>query len=166
MWQRILADFADSPAQQKVIRFLLENGFGIAPSGKAVVNGVEITASALSRATATDRRVVESTLKHTWENEELRSVFANLRVTPDFTNVAKDLGLSVITIIPKNAEDKNIVASAVDVLSSYNLTLRQIFVTDPYAAEIPKLVIIIDGRLPGAALEDLHNLPAVKSILL
>ncbi|HJJ60644.1 MAG TPA: regulator of amino acid metabolism, contains ACT domain protein, partial [Methanocorpusculum sp.] len=29
MWQRILELFSDSPSQQKVVRFLLENGFGI-----------------------------------------------------------------------------------------------------------------------------------------
>ncbi|HJJ58611.1 MAG TPA: regulator of amino acid metabolism, contains ACT domain protein, partial [Methanocorpusculum sp.] len=96
----------------------------------------------------------------------LRTIFANLRVTPDFTNVAKDLGLSVITILPKNAGDKNIVASAAGVLASFDLTLRQIFVTDSYAAENPKLVIIIDGKLPAEALEMLRELPAVKSIIL
>lgn len=166
MWQRILELFSDSPSQQKVVRFLLENGFGISGDGKVMVNDVEITASALSRAVKVDRRVVDTTIKRIREFQELEPVFTRLRVTPDFTDVAKHLGLSVITILPKNAGDKNIVSSAVSVLASYDLSLRQIFVTDPYAVEKPRLVIIIDGQLPADALQKLKNLPAVDSIIL
>ena len=166
MWQRILELFADSPSQQKVVRFLLENGFGISREGKVVVNDIEITASALSRAVKVDRRVVDTTIRRISEFSELEPVFTRLRVTPDFTDVAKYLGLSVITILPKNAGDKNIVSSAVSVLAEYDLPLRQIFVTDPYAAEKPRLVIIIDGQLPGDALQKLKSLPAVDSIIL
>jgi len=166
MWQRILELFSDSPSQQKVVRFLLENGFGISRDGKVMVNDVEITASSLSRAVKVDRRVVDTTIKRIREFPELEPVFTRLRVTPDFTDVAKHLGLSVITILPKNAVDKNIVSSAVSVLASYDLPLRQIFVTDPYAVENPRLVIIIDGQLQADALQKLKNLPAVDSIIL
>ena len=119
MWQRILELFSDYPSQQKVVRFLLENGFGISRDGKVVVNDIEITASALSRAVKVDRRVVDTTIKRIAEFSELEPVFTRLRVTPDFTDVAKYLGLSVITILPKNAGDKNIVSSAVAVLAEY-----------------------------------------------
>ena len=100
------------------------------------------------------------------EIDELQSLFSHLRVTPDLTDVAKNLGLSVITILPNNAGDKNIVASAVDVLASYDLPLRQIFVTDPYVVETPRLVIIIDGVIPAEAIQKLRNLPTVRSLIL
>ena len=164
MWQRILEYFADSPSQQKVIRFLLENGFGISPNGKTAVNGVEISAAAVARAVNVDRRVIETVIQRILEIDELKNLFTNLRVTPDFTNVAKELGLSVVTIFPKNAEDKNIVASVAGVLAAFNLPLRQIFVTDSYTAENPKLVIIVDGKLPSGALDKLRELPAIKAI--
>ena len=166
MWQRILELFADSPSQQKVVRFLLENGFGISGEGKVMVNDIEITASALSRAVKVDRRVIDTTIKRIQSIPEIEPVFSRLRVTPDFTDVAKHLGLSVITILPKNAGDKNIVSSAVSVLAGYDLPLRQIFVPDPYAVENPRLVIIIDGQLPAEALQKLKSLPAVDSIIL
>ena len=166
MWQRILELFADLPSQQKVVRFLLENGFSITSEGKIAVNGVEITASAFSRAIKVDRRVVDATVKHIMEFDDLEPIFTNLRVVPDFTNVARHLGLSVVTILPKHATDKNLVATAVMVLSSYNLGLRQIFVTDPYAAEQPRLVIIIDGKLPAAAIQELSELDFVESVIL
>ncbi|HJJ69206.1 MAG TPA: regulator of amino acid metabolism, contains ACT domain protein, partial [Methanocorpusculum sp.] len=91
MWQRILELFSDSPSQQKVVRFLLENGFGISRDGKVMVNDVEITASSLSRAVKVDRRVVDTTIKRIREFPELEPVFTRLRVTPDFTDVAKHL---------------------------------------------------------------------------
>ncbi len=167
MWRTILEPFSDSPSQQRVAKFLLENGFGISSSsGKVTVNGIEISATAVSRVVGVDRRVVDTTVKRILEMDDIREIFFRLRVTPDITDVAKNLGLSVITILPKNAGDKNIVASAVAVLASHDLPLRQIFVTDPYIAESPRLVIIIDGTLPAAAIEELRTLPAVASIIL
>ncbi|HJJ43654.1 MAG TPA: regulator of amino acid metabolism, contains ACT domain protein [Methanocorpusculum sp.] len=166
MWRRILEQFQDSPSQQRVVRFYLENGFGVSPEGKTIVNGVEISASALARVIKVDRRVIDATLRRISEIDELRSLFSRLRVTPDLTDVAKNLGLSVITILPNNAGDKNIVSSAVDVLASYDLPLRQIFVTDPYVVETPRLVIIIDGVIPAEAIQKLRNLPSVKSLIL
>jgi len=166
MWQRILELFADSPSQQKVVRFLLDNGFGISNEGKVVVNGVEITTASLSRTIKVDRRVVDSTVKRIMEFPDLIPVFSHLRVTPDFTNVAKHLGLSVITIIPKNAGEKNLVATVVSVLAHYKVCLRQIFVTDPYTAELPRLVVIIDGKIPAKAIQELSGLPFVEYLFL
>lgn len=166
MWRSILEPFSDSPSQQRVIRFLLENGFGISDAGRVVVNGIEISATAIARVVGVDRRVVDTTVRRILDMEKIRRTFTHLRVTPDLTNVAKNLGLSVITILPKNAGDKNIVASAVSVLAAHDLPLRQIFVTDPYIVESPRLVIIIDGVLPATAIEELRALPAVESILL
>ncbi|MDU9376852.1 hypothetical protein McpSp1_14870 [Methanocorpusculaceae archaeon Sp1] len=166
MWRTILEPFSDSPSQQRVVKFLLESGFGVSKTGKVAVNGIEVSATAVARVVGVDRRVVDTTVKRILEMDDIRETFFHLRVTPDITDVAKNLGLSVVTILPKNAGDKNIVASAVAVLASHDLPLRQIFVTDPYIAESPRLVIIIDGTLPAAAIEDLRALPAVASIIL
>lgn len=166
MWNKILSLFKDFPSQQRVVRFLIENGFGISEEGKVNANGTEISASALARVINVDRRVVDTTVKHIMEFEELKPVFTHLKVTPDLTDVAKNLGLSVITVIPKNAGSKNIVASAVSVIASHDLNLRQIFVTDPYFVENPKLVIIIDGKIPPAAIEELYALDFVDSIII
>ncbi|MDV0441467.1 regulator of amino acid metabolism, contains ACT domain protein [Methanorbis furvi] len=166
MWRTILEPFSDSPSQQRVVKFLLESGFGVSKTGKVAVNGIEVSATAVARVVGVDRRVVDTTVKRILEMDDIRETFFHLRVTPDITDVAKNLGLSVVTILPKNAGDKNIVASAVAVLASHDLPLRQIFVTDPYIAESPRLVVIIDGTLPAAAIEDLRALPAVASIIL
>ncbi|HJJ42162.1 MAG TPA: regulator of amino acid metabolism, contains ACT domain protein [Methanocorpusculum sp.] len=164
MWCRILKLFSDSPSQQKVVKFLIENGFSISESGKINVNGVEISATALSRVIGVDRRVIDTTIKRIMMFDELEPIFTRLRVTPDLTDVAKYMGLSVLTIYPKDAGSKNIISSALAILTSYDISLRQIFVTDPYAVENPRLVIIIDGIIPPNAIQELKNLPAIESI--
>lgn len=166
MWNKILSLFRDSPSQQRVVRFLIENGLGISSEGKVNVNGIEISASALARVIKVDRRVVDTTIKRIMEFDELEPIFTRLKVTPDITDIAKNLGLSVITIIPKNAGSKNIVASAVSIIAAHDLSLRQIFVTDPYFVEKPRLVIIIDGKIPSQAITELSSLPAIESITL
>ncbi|HJJ28240.1 MAG TPA: regulator of amino acid metabolism, contains ACT domain protein [Methanocorpusculum sp.] len=164
MWRKILNHFSDYPAQQTVVRFLLENGFGISENGKVHANGVEVTAASLARAVRVDRRVIDATIANIAGVEELSHIFKNLRVTPDLTGVAMDLGLSVLTIYPRNAGDKNIVSSALSVLTKHDIALRQIFVTDPYFIERPRLVLIVEGDLPGEVITELRRLPAVESI--
>jgi len=34
MWSAIIREFADSPSQLRVAKFLLENGFGVNPKGR------------------------------------------------------------------------------------------------------------------------------------
>ena len=43
MWADISREFADSPSQTRVVRFLLENGFGINEEGRIVCNGANHT---------------------------------------------------------------------------------------------------------------------------
>ncbi len=166
MWAEIMGYFSDSPAQVRVIRFLLENGFGVNEEGRVICNGVEIPATHVARAIGIDRRVVDATGSRIITVPYLRGIFLNMQATPDLSRVADSLGLSVITVLPRNAQEKGIVGSAVAVLHRYNLTIRQIFVTDPYFSENPKLVIIIDEPLPPGVVEELRALPQIRKIML
>ncbi|MCP1715236.1 putative regulator of amino acid metabolism with ACT domain [Methanocalculus alkaliphilus] len=166
MWSEIVEIFADSPSQRRVVGFLLENGFGVNSAGRITANGIEMPATQVARAIGVDRRVVDTTAHSILENENLRRVFCNIRVTPDLSRVAEDLGLAVITLLPKNAADKHIVASVVNILAGYDIPIRQLFVTDPVYAEEPKLVVIIDGALPHGVAEDLRKLPQVMRLIL
>ena len=89
-----------------------------------------------------------------------------MRATPDLSNVAESLGLTVITVLPKNASERGIVGAAVRVLSGHNLSIRQIFVTDPQFSEEPKLVIIVDQLLPHGVIEEIRALPQVKKVII
>ncbi|MDI6720272.1 MAG: regulator of amino acid metabolism, contains ACT domain protein [Methanomicrobiales archaeon] len=166
MWADIMREFQDSPSQARVVRFLLENGFGISESGKIACNGVEIPATHIAKAIGADRRVVDATAQHILDRPFLKDIFLNIRATPDLSRVAEHLGLSVITVLPRNAQERGIVGAVVGVLSRHNLNLRQIFVTDPYFSEEPRLVVILDEPLPSGVLEELKSLPAVRKIIL
>jgi hypothetical protein len=166
MWADIMQRFADSPAQTRVVKFLLENGFGVNQQARITCNGVEIPATHIAKVIGTDRRVVDTTGQRIINEADLRGIFLNMRVTPDLSQVADALGLTVITILPRNASEKGIVGAAVQILHKYNLGIRQIFVTDPYFSEHPRLVIIIDESLPSGVIEELRDLPQVKQLIL
>lgn len=148
------------------MRFLLENGFGVTEDGRISCNGIEMPATAVAKAIGSDRRVVDSTAHRILERPLLRDIFLNMRATPDLSRVAESLGYTVITVLPKNANERGIVGSAVRVLSDHNLSIRQIFVTDPQFSEEPKLVIILEGPLPNGVIEKIRALPQVKQVII
>jgi len=166
MWADILRKFSDSPSQALVVRFLLENGFSINKSGRVMCNGIELPATHISKAIGTDRRVIDATARRILKMPDISDIFLNLRVTPDLSRVAESLNLAVITVLPKDAGEKGIVGSAVKVLTDHNLSIRQIFVTDPLLSEDPKLVIIIDGEIPPVVYEELRSLPQVRQLII
>ena len=166
MWSLIMKEFADSPAQARVAKFLLENGFGVNDDGKVVANGVEIPATHVAAVIGADRRVVDATARRILSVPALAQVFRNLRGTPDLSRVAEALGLSSFTIIPRNAQERGIVSAVLRVVSRRGLTIRQIFVTDPYFSEEPRLVVIIDGKLPQGLLEEVRAMPQVKQVII
>jgi uncharacterized protein len=166
MWSDIIHEFADSPSQSKVVRFLLENGFGINNDGRVTCNGIEIPATQIAKAIGSDRRVVDATAQRILTIPSLREIFIRMRATPDLSNVAESIGLTVITVLPKNASERGIVGAAVRVLSGHNLSIRQIFVTDPQFSEEPKLVIIVDELLPHGVIEEIRALPQVKKVII
>jgi hypothetical protein len=166
MWSAIIREFADSPSQLRVAKFLLENGFGVNPKGRIMCNDIEISATRLAKAINTDRRVVDATAHRILEQASLRSVFTRMRATPDLSLLTTPLGLSVITVLPRDARERGIVGAVVSVICGYDLTLRQIFVTDPVLSEEPKLVVIIDGDIPGNVIEAIRKLPQVRQVIL
>ena len=166
MWAVIMQEFADSPAQARVAKFLLENGFGVNDEGRVVANGVEIPATHIALAIGADRRVVDATARRILSVPALTPVFRNLRGTPDLSRVAEALGLSSFTVIPRNAQEKGIVSAVLRVLQARNLTIRQIFVTDPYFAEEPKLVVIIEEQVPPGLFEEIRSLPQVRQVII
>jgi predicted regulator of amino acid metabolism with ACT domain len=166
MWSDIVHEFADSPSQSRVVRFLLENGFGVTEDGRISCNGIEMPATAVAKAIGSDRRVVDSTAHRILERPVIRDIFLNMRATPDLSRVAESLGFTVITVLPKNANERGIVGAAVHVLSDHLLPIRQIFVTDPQFSEEPRLVIIVEEPLPLGVIEQIRALPQVKQVII
>ena len=89
MWAEISREFADSPSQARVLRFLLENGLGVNEEGRITCNDIEIPATHIGRATGTDRRVVDATARRILANPGLREIFIRMRAAPDLSLVAE-----------------------------------------------------------------------------
>jgi predicted regulator of amino acid metabolism with ACT domain len=166
MWSDIIREFSDSPSQTMVVRFLLENGFGVNREGRIVCNDIEIPATQVAKAIGTDRRVVDATARRILASPALSAIFTNLRATPDLSHLAVPLGLSAITIFPPDARERGIVGAAVGVITAHDLNIRQIFVTDPELSAEPRLVIIVDGEIPGPVISEIRKLPQVKQVIL
>jgi len=165
MWSEIIGEFADSPSQTRVVKFLLENGFGVNADGRITCNDIEIPATQVAKALDTDRRVVDTTAQRILSLPLHRDIFTHMRAAPDLSRVAEHLNLSVMTILPKDASEKGIVSAAVRVTAEEGLSIRQIFVTDPLLSEDPKLVVIIDGEFPTPVIEGFRRLPQVRQII-
>jgi len=129
-------------------------------------NGIEVPATAVAKAIESDRRVVDSTARRILERPLLRDIFLNMRVTPDLSRVAESLGFHIITILPKNASERGIIGAVVQVLTRYDISIRQIFVTDPEFSEEPRLVIIIEESMPDGVVEQIRALPQVKNVII
>ncbi|WOF15876.1 regulator of amino acid metabolism, contains ACT domain protein [Methanoplanus sp. FWC-SCC4] len=166
MWSDILKEFSDSPSQTIVVKYLLENGFGVNEKGRVICNDIEIPATHIGRETNTDRRVVDVTAKRILSLPKIRDIFLRLKVTPDLTEVSETLGLSVIAIYPKDAKQKGIVNAALEVLTRHDLSIRQIFVTDSELSQDPRLVIIVEENPPAVVYNELRKLPQVKRIVI
>jgi len=164
MWSDIVREFSDSPSQSRVVQFLLENGFGVTEDGRISCNGIAMSSTAVAKEIGVDRRVVDSTAKRILDLDHLREIFLNLRATPDLSKLGETLGYTVITVLPKNAQERGIVGAAVSILSEHNLSIRQIFVTDPQLSEDPKLVIIVEETLPAGVIEEIRALPQVRHV--
>ncbi|HVP96063.1 regulator of amino acid metabolism, contains ACT domain protein [Methanoregula sp.] len=166
MWSDIIREFADSPSQGRVVRFLLENGFGVNDEGRICCNEIEIPATAVAKAIGSDRRVVDSTARRILDRPFLREIFLNMRATPDLSRVAESLGFSVIIVMPRDASERGIVGAAVRVIAEHRLAIRQIFVTDPQFSEDPKLVIIVEDPLPAGLVSEIRALPQVRQVII
>ena len=145
---------------------MLRNGFGETEDARISCNGIEIPATAVAKAIESDRRVVDSTARRILERPLLRDIFLNMRATPDLSKVAESVGFYVITVLPKNASERGIIGSVVQVLARYDVSIRQIFVTDPEFSEEPRLVIIIEETMPEGVVEQIRALPQVKNVII
>ncbi|HQQ37171.1 MAG TPA: amino acid-binding protein, partial [Methanothrix sp.] len=78
MWQEILDKFRRYPAQEKVIRLILQRGFQINEQARVVSGGIEIPHAQIAKELDVDRRVVDTTAQAIREDEGLWRIFRNV----------------------------------------------------------------------------------------
>jgi predicted regulator of amino acid metabolism with ACT domain len=164
MWQEILNKFKRFPAQEKVIRLILQRGFQISDRGRVVSGEIEIPHAQIAKELDVDRRVVDTTAASIREDEDLWKIFRNVRSMTFLGDVAPVLGLGVIEITPTNAAKTGILGDVASAVARYGLSIRQAVSDDPYFVESPKLTIITEGKIPGDLVRLLMEIEGVKRV--
>ncbi len=164
MFDEIMEKFEGSPSQQAVIRLLLERGFSVNDEGRVVSGGIEIPNTGIAREIDVDRRVVDSTTDAILDDEELRRIFQNISQVPSLMDLAPVLDLTVLSIEVTDAEQEGIVAAVTTLLAEEGVSIRQTISEDPEFTDEPRLYIVTDQPLPGDLINELTDLPFVRSL--
>ena len=163
MWAALMEHFQRYPAQEKIVRLLIRNGFCIR-DGKIYSGDVELSDSAVGRAAGVDRRIVSATAQTIERNPELAKIFTHFQPTLHLKDVAPNLGWGVIEIVPDNASRPGILSGVSNVISQENISIRQAVVDDPYFSEEPKLFIVTEKAVPSSLIPAIQRVPGVKSV--
>jgi predicted regulator of amino acid metabolism with ACT domain len=164
MWQDIPTKFKRFPAQEKVIRLILQRGFQINDEARVVSGQIEIPHAQIAKELDVDRRVVDTTAQAIREDEALRKVFKNVHSITFLGDVAPILGLGVIEITPVNAAKTGLLGDVASTVAGFGLSIRQAVSDDPYFVESPKLTIITEGKIPGELVGLLMEIEGVKRV--
>jgi uncharacterized protein len=164
MWSIIQEKFKNHPAQEKVIRLLLERGLQINSEGRVVLGDIEIAHTQIASEVGVDRRVVDATCETIIKDTRLVQIFQNVRTIPFLRDVAPYLGLGVIIIKPDNAARKGLLGGVSTTVSEHGVIIRQAVSDDPYLTEDPKLTIITEGKVSGELVKALTRIKGVQSV--
>lgn len=164
MWNVLQEKFKNHPAQEKVVRLLLERGFQVNAQGRVVSGNIEIAHTQIANEIGVDRRVVDATCETILKDPQLMRIFRNVRSLPFLRDVAPYLGLGVIIITPDNAARKGLLGSVSTSVAEHGIIIRQAVSDDPYLSEDPKLTVIIDGKVSGELVDTLTRIKGVKGV--
>jgi predicted regulator of amino acid metabolism with ACT domain len=164
MWSNIKKHFETHSERLKVARVLVENGLSLR-NGKIYLNEIEIPPVRVARVAGVDRRTVKETLNAIKKIRELRLIFEGLRSAgPSLKEVARHLGLGVVEITPEDARIPGILANSAMILAKGGLSIRQAIVDDPELSPEPKLVLIVEKKIPGELIPDLLAVHGVAKV--
>ena len=164
MWSVIKEKFKNHPAQEKVMRLLLERGFQINAQGRVVSGNIEIAHTQIANEISVDRRVVDATCEAILKDTTLGQIFNNVRTIPFLRDVAQYLGLGVVIITPEDAARKGLLGAVATEVAEHGNIIRQAVSDDPYLTENPKLTIIIEGKVSGGLVKALTSIKGVQSV--
>jgi len=164
MWQEILNKFRRFPAQEKVIRLILQRGFQVSERGRVVSGEIEIPHAQIAKELDVDRRVVDTTAQAIREDDSLWKIFKNVSSMTFLGEVAPVLGLGVIEITPVNAAKTGLLGDVASAVARYGISIRQAVSDDPYFVENPRLTIITEGKIPGELVRILMEIDGVRRV--
>lgn len=164
MWPNIKKQFDRKTVRPEIVKKMIECGMCISDDRKILVGGVEVDYSALAKAIQVDRRVVRQTVDQIAENPFLYSVFSKVRpMGTSLLDLVSVLGYSAI-IVEANPKEPGVMASVAGILSNHGMVVRQAIAEDPDMVLDARMTLVVEGQIPGAALQELNSLRSVRSI--
>ena len=164
MWSNIKKYFEGCPERLRVARVLVENGLSVR-NGGIYLNEIEVPPVRIARVAGVDRRTVNETLAAINANRELRLIFESLRSAGhSLKEVAKHLSLGVVEITPVDAKIPGILANCATLLAENGLSIRQAIVDDPELSPEPKLVFIVEKKIPGELIPKFLSVNGVAKV--
>lgn len=163
MWQVLIDHFRRFPAQEKVVRLLIQNGLRI--DGDRVLAGdIEVSDTAIARAANVDRRIVRATVQTVGENAQLNKVFSRFSPTLHLKDVGTIMGAGVLQITVDDPNQPGILAAVSQAIAQEGLSIRQAIVEDPDFTEEPGLFVVTDRAIPGELIPRLQRVAGVKAV--
>ena len=147
-----LSEFDGFPSQKNVATVMLKQGLSV-NDGKVYCGDITISDSSLGRAAKVDRRVVRATVEKIESSPNLLPIFSKLKCMALLSDVAPDIGCSVIEIIPEDASEPGILADITQVDDRGNKNEA-------------RLIAVLDGQLPPVYIPRLRSCRGVKSVIL
>ena len=164
MWSEILAKFAQYPAQERVVKVLLERGLQVNDAGGIFMDGIKISDTEIAKQAKVDRRAVDQTTMTILGDKVLANFFRNLKTFVFLRDVAPILKLGVVVITPTDAAQVGVIEEITQVIAACNIRIRQAVTDDPYFFDDPKLTLVCDGKIPSSLIDKLLQLGSVKGV--
>jgi len=165
MWNKVVECLKGHPERLSVAKVLVENGLNVR-DGKIYCNDIiEISQVRIGHVAGVDRRTVKETVRSIEENQELKTLFRNLRSAGhSLKEVARPLGLGVVEITPVDAKMHGILAKSASLIADRNISIRQAIVDDPELSPEPKLTLIAETKIPGELINDFLKIKGVAKV--
>ncbi len=160
-----LSEFDRFPSQKAVASLMLSNGLCV-KDNKIFCGDIEMSDSAIGRAAGVDRRAVKATVDKIMTTPKLLSVFSKLRCMALLSDVAPEIGCSVIEIVPKDASEPGILSDITQVIFDAGISIRQAVVDDRGVGSEARLIAVLNGHLPPRYIPMLKSCRGVESILI
>jgi len=162
MLQYLEERFAGKRAALRVVSTLLRLGIRVDANAKLYCDQIELAPAKMGRALSVDRRVVIETAHEIAADPKLLAIFSSLIPIADVSRAAKYFGHDVIQI-DADPNTLGLTAKVTAILARHKVTIRQIIADDPDLYPEPKMMVMVEGKLPRKAVDELRALK-VQSI--
>lgn len=127
---------------------------------------IEISDTAIARATGVDRRLIATTVKTISSEPGLQEIFSKLTPICHLKDMAPSMGWGVIEIEPDNASKPGILAGVAGIIAKRGISIRQATVDDPEMTDEPRLFIITESMIPVRLIPEIKKVEGVKRIII